>query len=392
VEFLSVKDLDVKGRRVLTRVDFNVPLDDGQNITDDNRIVKSLPTIKHLVEQGARVILMSHLGRPKGKVVESMSLAPAATRLSDLLGKPVAFAKDCIGPEVQTAVEKLRDGDVLLLENLRFHAEEKSNDEAFAGQLAALADLYVSDAFGSAHRAHASVAGVPKILPCAAGFLMEAEINYFNMLLENPEKPFAAVIGGAKVKDKIAVLESLIRKVDTLLIGGAMAYTFLKATGQAIGNSRVEEDHLDTARKIIEFAREAGVQFELPVDHVVAQRFEENAEARDSTEIEEGWMGLDIGPQTVRKYCSILSSSKTIIWNGPMGVFEWPHFANGTRKIAEAMAASGAAKVVGGGDSAAAVAQFGLADKMSHVSTGGGASLEFLEGKELPGVVVLAKK
>ena len=391
---MTLKDLGVASKRVLMRVDFNVPLKDGK-VESDKRIVAAIDSIRYVIERGGKLILMSHLGRPKGKVVEEMRMAPVAGRLSELLGRPVKVLLDCVGPEAMAAVNGMADGDVILLENLRFHPEEEKNDPGFARQLAVLGDLYVNDAFGTAHRAHASTEGVARLMPvAAAGFLMEKELDYLGRAMSSPEKPFVAVLGGAKVSDKIMVIESLLDKVDALLIGGAMAYTFLSAKGVAVGASRVEEDKLDIARELIKKADEKSVRIGLPVDHIVADRFDESAEpkATDSVEIPEGLMGLDIGPRTIKDFGAELRQAKTVVWNGPMGVFEWPAFAEGTRAVGQAMADSGGTTIVGGGDSASAVKKFGLSGKMSHVSTGGGASLEFLEGKELPGVAALTDK
>jgi phosphoglycerate kinase len=388
----TVRDIDVKGKRVLVRVDFNVPQDKKTGaITDDTRIREALPTIKYLIDHGAKVILCSHLGRPDGQVKENLRLTPVAARLSELLGKPVAKVNDCIGPEVEKAVKALKPGDVLLLENLRFHAEEETNDPAFAKALAGLAEVFVNDAFGTAHRAHASTEGVTHYLPGVAGFLMEKEIDYLSRATENPEHPYVAIIGGAKVSGKIEVLENLLGKVDALLIGGGMANTFLKAQGYQVGQSLVEDDKLDLARDIL--AR-AGGKLHLPVDVVVASAFEATAEYKvvPVDQVPAGWRIMDIGPKTVAAYGKVLKPAKTVAWNGPMGVFEFAPFAEGTKAVAQLLAGLKAVTVIGGGDSAAAVAQAGLTAKMSHVSTGGGASLEFLEGKTLPGVAALQDK
>ncbi len=393
---LSVKDLDLSGKRVFIRVDFNVPIKNGV-IGDDTRIRASLPTIRYALEKGATVILASHLGRPKGKPVPEYSLAPVVPRLSELLGRKVVFATDCIGEPARAAVAEAQAGDkVVLLENLRFHPEEEKNDPAFAGELAALADLYVDDAFGSAHRAHASVEGIIKqIGRGAAGLLMEKELQYLGHALEAPERPFVAVLGGAKVSDKIEVIENMLGKVDALLIGGAMAYTFLKARGVPTGKSLVEGDRLDSARAITEKARERGVRLELPVDHVVAPALEANAPqetlAIDDAAIGDR-MGLDIGPKTAQIYADILATANTVVWNGPMGVFEIDAFAKGTMKIADAIARVRGTTIIGGGDSIAAVHKAGVAHRVSHISTGGGASLEFLGGRVLPGVAALTEK
>ncbi|HTP80956.1 MAG TPA: phosphoglycerate kinase [Bacteroidota bacterium] len=395
---LSIDDLALKGKRVLVRVDFNVPMDEHQNITDDTRIVESLPTVKKIMSSGGRAILMSHLGRPKGKPKPEFSLKPVANHLAKLLNKPVAFATDCIGPEAERVVKNLADGDVALLENLRFHNEEEANDPAFAKQLASLGEMYVNDAFGTAHRAHASTEGVTRFLkPCAAGYLMTKELEYLGRAVGNPARPYAAVLGGAKISGKIDVIEHLMGKVDVLLIGGGMMFTFYKAKGMGIGSSLLEEDKVELAKKILRDAESKKVRFLLPVDCVVAEKMEEGAESKvvAADAIPAGWKGLDIGPETVRMFSNELKKAKTVVWNGPMGVFEIKKFAAGTEKIARALAEAtkaGATTVVGGGDSAAAIAQLGLQKSVSHVSTGGGASLEFLEGKVLPGVAALTDK
>ncbi len=389
----TIKDLDIQGKRVLMRVDFNVPLDEQQNITDDTRIRAALPTIKYALGQHARLILMSHLGRPKGKVVASMSLAPIALRLSRLLGRKVQMAKDCVGPEVKKQVDSLKEGEILLLENTRFHAEEEKNDSGLAQEIASFGDVYVSDAFGSVHRAHASTEGVAHLLPSAAGFLLEKEIEYLGKVTANPEKPFVLILGGAKVSDKIGVITHLLDKVNTIIIGGGMAYTFLQVQGKTIGASKLEKDKLDLAKEILTKAAAAGVKILLPFDHVVAASFSGAAEHKIVGEdIPEGWMGLDVGPKTTEGFISALQGAKTVVWNGPLGVCEWEPFSQGSRKVAEFLAESKATTVIGGGDTAAAISQFGLGGKMSHVSTGGGASLEFLEGKTLPGIAVLNDK
>ena len=384
-------DLDVAGKRVFVRVDFNVPLD-GTRVTDDARIRAALPTINLLRERGARVVLGSHLGRPKGAVKEELRMAPIAKRLSELLGTDVATPPDCIGPEAEQAVEMLQPGGVCLLENLRFHAGETKNDPAFVDALARLCDLYVTDAFGTCHRAHASTVGLPeKLGQGSAGLLVAKEIEAFEAVLKDPARPFVAVLGGAKVADKIPVLVNLVDKVDAVIVGGGMAYTFLRAREIPVGASRVEDAMVETARGILEKARTGGVEFMLPSDHLCADRFDKSAEAVqvDDPAIPDGLMALDIGPETARRYAARVETAGTVVWNGPMGVFEWPAFAKGTRAVAEAMAACPGVTVVGGGDSAAAVAQFGLREKMTHVSTGGGASLELLEGKTLPGLAAL---
>ncbi len=387
----TIRDVPVAGKRVLVRVDFNVPLEGGE-VRDDTRIVAALPTIHYLLDEKARVILASHLGRPKGKPAPEFSLRPVAKRLGELLGMSVAFAGDCVGPEAEAAVATLRPGQVLMLENLRFHAEEEANDPEFSRKLASLADLYVNDAFGTAHRAHASTAGVAAFLPAVAGFLMEKEIDYLSRALEAPQRPFVAILGGAKISDKIGVVRNLLGKVDRLLIGGGMANTFLKAQGYDVAASLVEEDSVAIAEELM---TQSGGKILLPTDAVVADAFAADAEAKvvPVGEVPEGWRILDIGPQTVSAFIEALRGAKTVVWNGPMGVFEFPRFAEGTFAMARALAdLHDAVTIIGGGDSAAAVEQAGVADKVSHVSTGGGASLEFLEGKTLPGVAVLADR
>jgi phosphoglycerate kinase len=393
----TVRDTNVAGKRVLVRVDFNVPLDDEQHITDDIRIRASLPTITYLLDAGATVILMSHLGRPKGAVVASMRMAPVAQQLSELLGRPVQTAEDSVGPQVAAQAQALQPGQVLLLENLRFHKEEEKNDPTYAQQLAKLGDLYVNDAFGSAHRAHASTEGVAHYLPAVAGFLMEKEINFLGSALEHPRRPFVAIIGGAKVSDKIMVLERLISLVDTLLIGGGMANTFFKAEGYEIGDSLYEESKVDVARELINKARQRGIMLLLPGDVVLADRFANDAHTRivPADQVSPAWRILDIGPATIAAFRAALQNAQTVIWNGTLGVAEMPNFAKGTDAMIEILAErtqDGATTIIGGGDSAAAVEQAGAADKMTHVSTGGGASLEFLEGRILPGVAALQDK
>ena len=389
----SVEDIDVKGKKVLVRCDFNVKMEDGV-ITSDKRIVASLPTIKYLLENGAKVILCSHLGRPKGEFKPEFSLAPVAVRLGELLGLEVKMAKDVVGESAQALAADLKEGEVLLLENVRFHAEETKNDPDFSKALASLAEIYVNDAFGSAHRAHSSTTGVADYLPAVGGYLIRKELQYIGGALEKPQRPLVAILGGAKVSDKIGVITNLLNKVDTLIVGGGMAYTFFAAQGHSVGTSICEEDKLDLARDMMKLAEEKGVKFLIPVDNVVATAYDAEAEHKvvDSDDIPDGWMGLDIGPKTSAIFADAIKDAGTVIWNGPMGVSEWKNFANGTIAVATAIAESGAISIVGGGDSAAAVAKLGFADKMSHISTGGGASLEFLEGKDLPGVVALNDK
>ncbi|MFC4355138.1 phosphoglycerate kinase [Chryseomicrobium palamuruense] len=389
----TMKDVDLKGKRVFCRVDFNVPMKDGE-ITDDTRIRAALPTIQHLVSEGAKVILASHMGRPKGEVNEELRLTTVGKRLSELLNQPVTKLDESVGETVEAAIEKMSEGDVVLLENVRFHAGEEKNDPALAEQFAKLADVFVNDAFGAAHRAHATTAGIAKHLPAVSGLLLEKELDVLGKALSEPVRPFTAIIGGAKVKDKIGVIENLLEKVDHLIIGGGLSYTFLKAQGHEIGTSLLEEDKMDLALSFIEKAKEKGVQLHLPQDAVIAQEFSADTETKvvSSDAIPADWMGLDIGPKTAEHYASIIKDSKLIIWNGPMGVFEMEPYANGTRSVAQAMAETAGYTVIGGGDSAAAVELFDVADKMDHISTGGGASLEFMEGKELPGVAALHDK
>lgn len=391
----TVKDVDVRSRRVLVRVDYNVPLDANGNVSDDKRITASLPTINYLLEQGARIILCSHLGRPKGEVKKEFSLAPVAKRLKELLPNVnIYFASDCIGEEAQQKAAALKDGEILLLENLRFHKEEEKNDPEFAKKLASLAEIYVNDAFGTVHRAHASTAGVAAYLPAVAGFLIGKELSMMGGALENPERPFVAILGGAKVADKIGVITNLLNKCDTLLIGGGMAYTFFKAMGYEIGDSLLDAESIDLAKQLMETAKENGVKLLLPVDTVVAKAFAADAEHMtvSANAIPAGWQGLDIGEKTRELFAAEIKNAKTVIWNGPMGVFEFPEFAKGTEAVAKACAECGGTTIIGGGDSASAVKKLGYADKMTHISTGGGASLEFLEGKVLPGVAALNDK
>lgn len=390
----SIEDINVAGKKVLVRCDFNVPLDENKRITDENRINGALPTIRYLMDKGAKVILCSHLGRPKGEVNPDFSLRPVADRLSEILGKKVVMTDDCVGASAKAAVDAMADGDVVLLENVRFHKEETKNDPAFAKELASLADIFVNDAFGTAHRAHASTAGVADYLPAVCGYLIQKEIDIMGNALSDPKRPFVAILGGAKVSDKIGVIENLLEKVDTLIIGGGMAYTFMKAQGYSIGNSICEEDKVDLARSLMQKAKDKGVQLLLPVDNAIANEFKEDAEKKiiDSDNIPDGWMGMDIGTKTIAMFSDAVKNAKTVVWNGPMGVFEFDRFADGTRAMAKAVADADAVTIIGGGDSVAAVKQLGFADKMTHISTGGGASLEFLEGKVLPGIDVLENK
>jgi phosphoglycerate kinase len=391
----NLSEADLAGKRVLVRVDFNVPLDDSGNITDDTRIRAALPTIQDLLKKGAKVILCSHMGRPKGKVVESMRLTPAATRLSQLLGQQVVMCNDCIGDSVTTAIANLANGQVAMLENLRFYNEEEANEPEFAKKLAANADLYVNDAFGTAHRAHASTEGVTHYLkPSVAGYLIEKELNFLQEAVENPQRPLVAIIGGSKVSSKIGVIETLLEKCDKLLIGGGMIFTFYKARGLSVGKSLVEEDKLELAKSLEAKAKERGVEFLLPTDVVIADNFKPDANAQTVSidNIPDGWMGLDIGPDSIKVFQEALSDCKSVIWNGPMGVFEFDKFAVGTEAIAHSLAeltGKGCITIIGGGDSVAAVEKVGVAEKMSHISTGGGASLELLEGKVLPGIAAL---
>jgi phosphoglycerate kinase len=386
----SITDIDVKGKRVLVRVDYNVPIKDNK-VTDDTRIVAAMPTVNYLLEHGASVILFSHLGRPKAGPDPKFSLRPVAAHLRELLGKPVVFAEDCVGPATEAAAKALNPGEVLVLENTRFHPEEEKNDLKFAKKLAALADIYVDDAFGSAHRAHASTEGVTHYLPAVAGFLMEKEIQYLGQAIANPKRPFIAILGGAKISDKIGVIRNLLKKADQILIGGGMANTFFKAQGYPIGDSLCEDEALDTARELL---KSGASHLRLPVDVVIGDRFDAEAEKKTIAmgPVPDGWRILDIGPATVSNFAKTLSTAGTIVWNGPMGVFEFPRFAEGTIGVAKAVAASKAVSIIGGGDSVAAINQAGLADKITHISTGGGASLEMLEGLDLPGLVALQDK
>ncbi|MBU4457160.1 MAG: phosphoglycerate kinase [Candidatus Omnitrophica bacterium] len=390
----TIKDIDIKGKRVLMRVDFNVPLDKDLNIDDDTRIKAALPTIKYAVDNGARVILMSHLGRPKGKVEESMRLTPVSSRLSELLGKEVKKLDDCVGDEVKKTVSMMKDGDVVLLENLRFHAEETKNGEKFAKRLASLGDVYVNDAFGAAHRAHASTEGVTKFMKSSvAGFLLAKEIEYFEKALQDPPKPFVAMLGGAKVSDKIMVIENLLDKVSALLIGGGMAYTFIKAEGKEIGASKLEADKLEIANSLREKAKKLGVKILLPVDHLITDKIDADSNTRVVEDtIPQNWIGVDIGPKTVDEFKKELRNAKMIIWNGPMGIFEISKFSRGTEDIARFIAGLKAVTIIGGGDTASAISKFGLEASMTHISTGGGASLEYMEGKVLPGIAALDSK
>ena len=389
----TIEDIDVAGKKVLARCDFNVPVVDGK-ITDDNRIIEALPTIKYLIDKGAKVILCSHFGRPKGEFKPEFSLAPVAARLSELLGKEVPLAKDVIGDDAKAKADALNDGDVMIIENVRFHKEEEKNVPEFSKALASLAEIYVNDAFGTAHRAHSSTAGVADYLPAVCGYLIQKEIKIMGGALSDPKRPFVAILGGAKVSDKIGVINNLIEKVDTLIIGGAMAYTFFAALGFEVGDSLCEKDKIELASELMAKAKDKGVQLLLPVDNRAGDRYAEDCKylAVDSDNIPAGYMGLDIGPRTEKLFADAIVSAGTVIWNGPMGVSEWQNFASGTRAVAKAVADSGAISIIGGGDSAAAIEQLGYADKMTHISTGGGASLEFLEGLELPGIACLNDK
>ena len=387
----TVRDIDLKDKKVLVRCDFNVPMDENQNITDNTRIVAALPTIKYLLEQNCKITLCSHLGRPKGEFKKEFSLVPVAKELSKLLNKEIIMAKDVIGEDAVSKANNLKNGEILLLENLRFHREETDNDPEFSKKLSNYGEIFVNDAFGTAHRAHASTEGVTHYLPAVSGFLIEKELKFLDEALQNPERPFMAILGGSKVSDKIGVIESLINKVDAILIGGGMAYTFLKALGYNVGNSLCEDDKINLAMELMEKAKEKGVKFMLPIDNRIGKDFTPETECRivPSAEIPDGWQGLDIGPETVKLYAEELKNAKTIVWNGPLGVFELEKFAIGTNEIAKALGDIDAVKIIGGGDSASAVEKAGVAEKMTHISTGGGASLEFLEGKKLPGIEAL---
>ena len=390
----TVKDIDLKGKKVFVRCDFNVPMDENQNITDNARIVGALPTIKYLLEQNCKIILASHLGRPKGEFKPEFSLAPVAKELSKLLGQEVIMAKDVIGEDAETKAANLKEGEILLLENVRFHKEETDNDPEFSKKLASMAEVYVNDAFGTAHRAHASTTGIASYLPAVSGFLIEKELKFLGNAVNNPERPFVAILGGAKVSDKIGVIDSLLEKVDTLMIGGGMAYTFFKAQGYEVGNSICEMDKLDLAKEAMEKAEQKGVKLMLPVDTKVGKEFKPDTESKivSYTEIPADWEGFDIGPETIKMFEEELRKAKTVVWNGPLGLFEFDQFAIGTNSIAKVLSEIDATTIIGGGDSAAAVKKAGLEDKMTHISTGGGASLEFLEGKKLPGIEALMDK
>jgi len=390
----SIEDICVSNKRVLVRCDFNVPLDENQNITSAKRIIESLPTIKYLLSKNAKIVLCSHLGRPKGEFNDKFSLAPVAKKLAELLNVNVIMAKDVIGEDAKAKAAALKEGEILLLENVRFHKEETKNEPSFAKELASFGEIFVNDAFGTAHRAHASTAGVADYIPAVSGYLIEKEIRIMGGALSNPKRPFVAILGGAKVSDKIGVITNLLEKVDTLIIGGGMAYTFIKAKGFPIGTSICEEDKLDLAKELMAKAEEKGVKLLIPFDNVIATEYKADSEFRtiDSDNIPDGWMGLDIGEKTRELFCNAIKDAGTVVWNGPMGVSEWENFAGGTIAVAKAVADSGAISIIGGGDSAAAVQKLGFADKMTHISTGGGASLEFLEGLELPGIACLQDK
>lgn len=388
----TVKDIDLQGKKVFVRCDFNVPLDENGNITDNRRIVAALPTIKYLLDQNCKIILASHLGRPKGEVNPKFSLKPVANELSKLLGKEVKLAEDVVGPSAKELTSNVKEGEIVLLENVRFDAREEKNDESLSKEFASMAEIFVNDAFGTAHRAHSSTAGIAEFLPAVSGFLIEKELEFLGSALENPQRPFVAILGGAKVSDKLGVIESLLEKVDTLIIGGGMAYTFFKSIGYSVGKSICELDKLDLAKELMEKAKQKNVKLVLPVDNVIAKEITPDAENKviDSDNIPDDWEGLDIGPKTVELFKEKLKDAKTIIWNGPVGFSEYEIFANGTRSIAQALAEKeDAVTIIGGGDSAAAIEKMGLSDKMTHISTGGGASLEFLEGKKLPGIECL---
>jgi len=390
----TVKDIDLKGKKVLVRCDFNVPMNENQEITDNTRIVAALPTIKYLLENNCAIILCSHLGRPKGEFKSEYSLKPVAKELENLLGKEIIMANDVIGEDAKAKAQELQNGQIMLLENVRFHKEETENDKEFSKQLASMAEVYVSDAFGSTHRAHSSTAGVAEFLPAVSGFLIEKELKFLGNAVSNPERPFVAILGGAKVSDKIGVIDNLLEKVDTLIIGGGMAYTFFKAQGYEVGNSICEMDKLDLAKELMKKAEEKGVKLMLPIDTKIAKEYKADAESKTVkyNEIPEGWEGLDIGEETIKLYAKELENAKTVVWNGPLGVFEFDQFAVGTDEIAKIISKIDATTIIGGGDSSAAVKKAGLEDKMTHISTGGGASLEFLEGKALPGIECLLEK
>ncbi len=390
----TVKDIDLKGKKVLVRCDFNVPMNEKQEITDNTRIVAALPTIKYLLENNCAIILCSHLGRPKGEFKSEYSLKPVAKELENLLGKEIIMANDVIGEDAKAKAQELQNGQIMLLENVRFHKEETENDKEFSKQLASMAEVYVSDAFGSTHRAHSSTAGVAEFLPAVSGFLIEKELKFLGNAVSNPERPFVAILGGAKVSDKIGVIDNLLEKVDTLIIGGGMAYTFFKAQGYEVGNSICEMDKLDLAKELMKKAEEKGVKLMLPIDTKIAKEYKADAESKTVkyNEIPEGWEGLDIGEETIKLYAKELENAKTVVWNGPLGVFEFDQFAVGTDEIAKIISKIDATTIIGGGDSSAAVKKAGLEDKMTHISTGGGASLEFLEGKALPGIECLLEK
>lgn len=388
----TIRDIDLKGKKVLVRCDFNVPLDEQGNITDNRRIVGALPTIQYLLDQNCKIILCSHLGRPKGEIKKEFSLAPVAKELSKLIGKEVKLAEDVIGKSTKALTANMQEGEIVLLENVRFEAGEEKNDETLSKEFASMAEIFVNDAFGTAHRAHSSTAGIASYLPAVSGFLIEKELNFLGNTLENPKRPFVAILGGKKVSDKIGVIDSLLEKVDTLIIGGGMAYTFFKSMGYSVGDSICEEDKLELAQNLMKKAKEKGVKLVLPVDNIIADEFSPNANSKviHSDQIPDGWEGLDIGPKTVELFKEELKGAKTVMWNGPVGLFEYEKFANGTKGVAEALASlEDCITIIGGGDSAAAIEKMGFSDKMTHISTGGGASLEFLEGKKLPGIECL---